>query len=62
MYIRKTTDEFEIQGNYGDTYGFEMVATEDNWKQAKQTIKEYRENEIGISFRIVKKRVKKETK
>jgi len=27
-YQRKTTDEYEIQGNYGYNYGFECVTTE----------------------------------
>lgn len=59
-YIRKTQDEFEIQGYYSPQYGFEMVTAEDNWKDAKATRKEYRENEPGVSFRIVKKRVRLE--
>ena len=57
-YQRKTIDIWEIQGNYG-YYGFECVSTEETIKEARQTLKEYRENETGISFRIVKKRVKK---
>ena len=57
-YERKTTDVWEIQGNYG-YYGFECVSTEETIKEAKQTLMEYRDNEKGISFRIVKKRVKK---
>ena len=56
MYIRKTVDEYQIQGFY--TNEWEIVTTEDNFKQAKQRIKEYRENE-NYAFRIVKKRVKK---
>ena len=58
-YKRKTIDVWEIQGNYYGCYGFECVSTEETIKDAKQTLKEYRENEKGISFRIVKKRVKK---
>ena len=57
MYRRKTFDEFQIQGNYG--YGFEEVASETTLTEAKQRLKEYRDNERGISFKIVKKRVKK---
>lgn len=58
-YVRKTEDEYEIQGNYG--FGFELVTTETTWKKAKESIKEYRENEPGTSFKIVKKRVKIQT-
>ena len=57
MYQRKTFDEFQIQGNYG--YGFEEVVSEATLAEAKQRLKEYRVNERGISFRIVKKRIKK---
>ena len=56
MYQRKTTDEYEIQGNYG--YGFEMVTTEETWKAAREQLKCYRENEPEYIHRIVKKRVK----
>ena len=56
MYQRKTFDEFQIQGDYG--YGYEEVASETTLAEARQRLKEYRENERGISFKIVKKRVK----
>jgi len=54
-YIRKTRDEWEIQGNYG--YGWECVNTEETWKDAKRSVAEYRANE-SAPFRIVKKRVR----
>ena len=57
-YIRKTVDIYEIQGDYGFGYGFETVCAEYNYKDAKQRLKEYRENEKGI-FRIKKTREKK---
>lgn len=46
--------EFDILGNYG--HGFEMVHCEANRADAIVSIREYRENEPGISFKI--KRVK----
>lgn len=55
-YKRKTEDEYEIQGYYSE--GWEMVTTETTWPAAKAQRKTYRENEPGVSFRIVKKRVK----
>jgi hypothetical protein len=55
MYIRKTEDEYEIQGDYGQ--GWELATTEVNRPDAKDQIKIYRENEPGIPFRIVHKRV-----
>lgn len=55
-YIRKTRDEWQVQGNYG--HGHECVDTLDTRVEAKESLKVYRENERGISFKIVKKRVK----
>lgn len=57
-YKRKTEDEYQIQGCYGGTW--EEVCCETSRKDAKKTLKEYRENEAGIPFKIVKKRIKKE--
>lgn len=56
MYTRKTEDEWEIQGNYGQ--GWECVTTEVSRQLARDNIKLYRQNEPGIPFRWVKKRVK----
>lgn len=55
MYIRKTKDEYEIQGNCG--YGWECETTEETWKAAKVQAKCYREN-VNYPIRIIKKRVK----
>jgi len=54
-YVRKTTDEFQIHGDYGQ--GFEEVTAAATCKEAKQLIKDYRENE-PYPFKIVKKRIK----
>ncbi len=54
-YIRKTRDEYEIQGNCG--YGWEVETTEENWKDAKAQAKCYREN-VNYPIRIVKKRIR----
>ena len=55
-YQRKTRDEYQIHGNYGQ--GFEEVCAEDTRKEARERLKEYRENEPGIAFKIVVKRIK----
>lgn len=57
-YTRKTSDEYEIQGNYA--HGWEEVTSEDTRKEARERLKEYRENERGTAFRIVKRRVRME--
>jgi hypothetical protein len=55
-YVRKTKDEYQVQGNYG--YGYEEVYSSDDKQDAKQRLKEYRDNEKGVSFKLVTKRVK----
>ena len=54
-YIRKTHDEFEIQGFYYGEWSCET--TELSFADAKKTIETYRENCPGTLFRIVKRRV-----
>lgn len=54
---RKTVDEYQIHGFYSGQW--EEVTSEDSFKEAKYRLKEYRENEVGTSFKIVKKRIKK---
>jgi hypothetical protein len=56
-YKRKTVDEYQIFTDYG--YGVEHELTEDTLAEARQRVKEYRENcrEL-ISITIVKKRIK----
>ena len=54
-YIRKTVDEYQIFTNYG--YGWEVENTEDNYTDAKRSLKEYREN-TKADVKLVKKRIK----
>ncbi len=42
--------EYEIQGLYG--YGWECVTSEIEYLEARQRLKEYRENELGTKFRL----------
>lgn len=51
--VRSTVDSWEVQGNYGQ--GWECVTAEETRKEAKERLKEYRENEGG-PFRLVLKR------
>lgn len=55
-YIRKTRDEFAIQGYYGQ--GWEDVTTEDNRREARERLHEYRENETNYPHRMIKRRVR----
>ena len=56
-YIRKTEDEYDILGDYGQ--GLELVTCETNYKDTREQLKIYRENEPGIGFTYKKHRVKK---
>ena len=57
-YVRKTVDEYHTQGNYG--CGWETVTIDDNYADAKQMLRDYRENEPEYPHRLIKKRVRKE--
>lgn len=43
-----------LQGNYG--FGFEDLTASENYKEIKQDLKDYRQNEHGL-YRIIKRRV-----
>lgn len=55
MYQRKTRDRWDIMTNYG--YGWECECSEYSYKEARQTLKEYREN-ISGAVRLEKHREK----
>ena len=55
-YVRKIRDEYTIEGNYG--YGWEEVTSDDTYKEAREMLRCYNENEIGYPHRIRKHRVK----
>lgn len=57
-YERKTIATWELQLNYG--YGWEYTLTEYTRKEARERLKEYRENQPQYPARLVKKRVRKE--
>ncbi len=52
--VAKTKLVYVVQGNYG--YGWDDENEEDNWTDAKRSIREYRENGPG-SYRLIKRRV-----
>lgn len=58
-YVRKTVDEYDIEGYFG-VYGWEVVCTESLFKEARARLTEYRKNMPEYSYRIRKRRVKKE--
>ena len=49
-YQRKTRDVWVIEGNYG--YGWEEVTAEDSYKDARENMRLYRENEPEYPHRL----------
>jgi len=61
MYVRKTRDRYDIMTNWG--YGWECECSEYTYKEAVQTLKEYRANaECRFSVCIEKHRERIERK
>lgn len=57
-YVRKTKDEWVIMSNNG--YGWEDIVHYDSYKEAREDLKAYIENDKTASYKLVKKRVQKE--
>lgn len=54
----KTRLSWVVQGNYGYGHGWEDVTAAENWKEAKGYLRDYRENERGTPFRVIRRREK----
>ncbi len=57
-YVRKTRDEYVIEGYYGSECGWEEVTSEDTYCKAHEMLRCYNENEALYPHRIRKRRVK----
>lgn len=57
-YIRKTRDEYQVQGDYG--YGWEYLTAEATRGEALVMKRCYDQNEPGIPHRVKTVRVRKE--
>lgn len=55
-YVRKTYDEYEIQGYWAGEW--ELETTELTYKAAKENLNLYKENQPEVAHRIIKHRVK----
>jgi hypothetical protein len=55
-YVRKTRDEYDIEQHWDQ--GWETVCSENTRREARERLKEYRENQPEAPVRIVKRRVK----
>jgi hypothetical protein len=54
--VPKTKMLWVVQGNYGYGHGWEDVTAAENWKEAKGYLRDYRENERGVPFRVIRRR------
>jgi len=57
MYVRKTVDEFDII-QFTELRRWEVVTTGTSRKEARELVKDYRDNQPG-AYRIVVRRVKR---
>ena len=46
---------YEIEGDYGYGHGWEVVTREDTIQEARERLREYNENEVGVPFRIMQR-------
>ena len=51
----RTKPEYVVQGNYG--YGWEDLTASDDYSEARNDLKAYRENETGVPHRLITRRV-----
>lgn len=56
--VRTTRDEHVVQGNYGYGHGWEDLTAAETRKEALADLRSYRENELGVPFRLIKRRAK----
>lgn len=47
---------YAVEGDYGYGHGYEEVTAEDSFLEARDRLREYRENEPGVPFRMKKKK------
>jgi len=59
-YVRKTHDEWHTQGYYCAEIGWETETIDDNEKDGKQSLRDYRENVPNVPHRLKKIRVRNE--
>jgi hypothetical protein len=53
---RVTRDVWDVQADYGYGHGYETVTAETSLAEARARLREYRENEPGVAFKLVKTR------
>ncbi len=56
MRVNKYLYLFVLQGNYGYGHGFEDLCASESWREVRDHLREYNENEGG-NYRIIERRV-----
>jgi len=54
--MKKQKYYYAVEGDYGHGHGYEEVTAEESFLEARERLREYRENEPGIPFRMMKKK------
>jgi len=62
MYQRKTIDEWQLHINYGYGNGWEHEMSENTFQEARERIREYRENCPQYPVKLICKRIKQEAR
>lgn len=55
-YVRKTRDEWQLHGDYGQ--GFEEITAEETYDGIRERLREYRQSEPRVPFKVRYVRVK----
>lgn len=55
-YERKTYDEYQLLGDWG--YGWDFVLAERTYREAREQLKTYVENDPSARYKMVKRRIK----
>jgi len=56
MRVPKTKLQFVVQGRYG-SFGWEDLTAEDVYREGRQRLREYNENEREYPHRMIRRRV-----
>jgi len=54
---RKWAIEYIVQGNYGYGHGWEDVVAEETYREGREQLKCYRENDNSAPYRLITRRV-----
>jgi len=56
MKVNKWLYLWIVQGHYGNQYGWEDITASENYRSARDNLKDYRANEPGVAHRMIQRR------